>query len=451
MDITTMSLSDFLQPFPCSCGQIHKTDLEDVDVAEGAIDRLPQLLRKYGCRHPLLLCDETTYDIAGQMVETLLSQQGFAPSTFTIPQAEPVPDEETLGQVLMAYTPGHDMVVAVGSGTMNDMGRFFSHRLGLPYIIVATAPSMDGYASTVAPLITNNLKTTYPAHSPRAIVADLSILSKAPAHMVAAGFGDILGKYTCLCDWRLSALVNGEYYCQQVAEIMALALRRTVEGADALEGGDVRATANLMEALVLAGIAMSYVGNSRPASGCEHHLSHLWEMRYLFEGRKAVLHGTKVGIATLITLRLYKMLLDASLDFAVIEASDVPISPEAWEKEIRRVYGKAAEEVLTLEKRSQKNSPSARAERLKKTKQVIESIRREAAALPTPEEATRLLSMAKGPTAPLAIGLDKETVMDSICYAKELRDRYTLLQLLWDMGLLYPYAQTVADALFPEG
>ncbi len=448
MQIEAMRLSDFLKPFPCDCGKPHTTDLKNVEIGTGVLFKLPEILRELNHHKAFVLADQTTFEAAGRDVLAILEKSGFPFAFHLIPQPEVTPDETTLGSILMAYDRTCDVIVGVGSGTINDISRFLSYQAGLMYFIVGTAPSMDGFASSVAPMITNNLKTTYETHVPQAIIADLAILSKAPMNMIAAGFGDILGKYTCLADWKLSHIINGEYYCPTVAGIMNLALTRTIESRDGLKNRDMAAIQKLTEALILAGIAMSYVGNSRPASGCEHHLSHFWEMRFLFEGRKAVLHGTKVGIGEVAALKLHELLQKESIDFDKVKKTTVPLMDEAWEGKIRKAFQAAAPEVIALEKKTGKNAPEGRLKRIQAMEERWPEIQEVLASLPSSKAAEELLASVGGPIRPREVGLTEETVRESILYAKEVRNRYTVLQMLWDFGLLESYADKVTEELF---
>ena len=147
---------------------------------------------------------------------------------------------------------------------------------------------MDGFVSIGAALMLHHVKTTLDAHGPVAVVGDTDILSAAPMHLIAAGLGDTLGKYTCLLDWKLANLINGEYYCKEVVGMVETALKTVRAQSAKVQSRDPEAVKAVTEALVLTGIAMSFVGNSRPASGCEHHLAHYWEMKALMEGRMPV-------------------------------------------------------------------------------------------------------------------------------------------------------------------
>ncbi len=443
------SISDYLgRGFRCSCGHFHRSALERVQVGPDAMKGLGELVREKGFSHVFLVADPNTWEAAGELARDVLREAGAACVCKILPSREPVPDETSLGSLLMAVPAGTDLVVAVGTGTINDCCKFLSFRMGLPYVVVATAPSMDGFASVGAALITDNLKTTYDAHVPLAIFADTGILSKAPMEMIAAGVGDILGKYTCLCDWQMAHIICGEYHCPQVEEMVRRSIRQVRDNLAGIPQRDPEAIQSVTEALILTGIAMSFVGNSRPASGCEHHLSHYWEMQFLFQGRKPVLHGAKVGVGTVLALRMYESLMAEEPDFSrALEEAD-RFDAAAWEEEMRRLYGPAADGVIRLERRTGKNAPAGRRERLEVIRARWEDIRGTAKKLlPPSEEVEELLRSLGAPVSPLDVGVDREMTRDAIVAAKEVRNRYTLLQLLWDLGLSQEMAEKMTASL----
>ena len=304
---------------------------------------------------------------------------------------------------------------------------------------------MDGFASTGAPLITNHLKTTYTTHSPQAIIGDLDILCKAPMNMITAGLGDILGKYTCLTDWKISHIINEEYYCETIAQMVEVSIRKVVDNIGLVKTRDPKVIANIMEALVLTGIAMSFVGNSRPASGSEHHISHFWEMKFLFEGRKPVLHGTKVGIGTVAVTYLYSVLKTQKIDFQKARLAAKNFDYKKWEKKIIETYSRAAPGVIELEKKVKKNSAETHAVRIANIEKNWPEIVKVMDSLPPVSQIEQMLSGLDAPINPAQVGVDYQTVVDSILVAKEVRDRYTLLQLLWDLGIADEMAVKAAD------
>lgn len=294
--------------YSCACGKSHKVDIQAIRVGSGVIQELPGILRDLGASHIFLVTDNYTYEAAGRQVEQLLDQAGLSYHKRVFQTETPlVPNEYALGSVLAAMTSQDDMLLAVGSGTLNDVTKYVSARTGIPYVIAATAPSMDGYASTVAPTILDGFKTTLPAVYPAAIVADVDILKDAPMPMLTAGFGDIIGKFTSLADWRLSHQLNGEYYCPEVAGVIEAAVETCAANAKALAQRGPQAIQAVTEALILSGLAMGMVGVSRPASGAEHQMAHYWEMDALRRGEEHPLHGNAVGVGTVLAASLYEM------------------------------------------------------------------------------------------------------------------------------------------------
>ena len=294
--------------YSCACGKSHKVDIQAIRVGSGVIQELPGILRDLGASHIFLVTDNYTYEAAGRQVEQLLDQAGLAYHKRVFQTETPlVPNEYALGSVLAAMTSQDDMLLAVGSGTLNDVTKYVSARTGVPYVIAATAPSMDGYASTVAPTSLDGFKTTLPAVYPAAIVADVDILKDAPMPMLTAGFGDIIGKFTSLADWRLSHQLNGEYYCPEVAGVIEAAVETCAANAKALAQREPQAIQAVTAALILSGLAMGMVGVSRPASGAEHQMAHYWEMDALRRGEKHPLHGNAVGVGTVLAASLSEM------------------------------------------------------------------------------------------------------------------------------------------------
>ena len=440
MDVSKMRATDYLgKTVHCSCGRDHTVEIGTVEISSGALGKVAGILRKDGFRRPFIIADRNTHQAAGEKLLSLLTEEQIAFSSYVLDDSHLVPDEYAMGRLIMNYDPDCDLIIGVGGGTINDSCRFISHRLGIPFYIVATAPSMDGYASTGAPLVRNNFKANYECGMPKAIIADLEVISKAPQRMIAAGFGDMIGKYTCLADWKLSALINDEYYCDMAAAIVRQSLGKIVAAKDGIATGEHGSIAELMDGLVLSGIAMSYVGSSRPASGSEHRLSHFWEIRQLLAGKKALLHGTKVGIATVIMLKLYERLSEEGLDAAFLSTRTMP-SLEDWEREIKGAYLDAAPEVFALEERVQKNSAQGWEKRMKVIAQRWPEIQEILTSVPSAREAAELISSVGGSVQPSEVEIDDELVHLAVLYAKEVRPPYTILQLLWDLGLLEDYA-----------
>jgi len=305
---------------------------------------------------------------------------------------------------------------------------------------------MDGYASNVSPLIIKHLKTTYEAHTAKVIIGDLDILAQAPLSMIAAGAGDILGKYVCLTDWQLAHIINGEYYCPEMAAMVRESIQKVVDHAERAAKREKEAVAAIMEGLVLSGIVMSYIGNSRPASGSEHHMSHYWEMMFLLDQQPDPLHGTKVGIGTVAAIKMYEKLRELGKD--AVPGSAPHFDYNTWSEEIETAYGPAAPGVLKLEQSIGKNKNEEVTRRRAAYLQHLDKIQALIDELPKAETIIDILKSMDASYYPEQIKVTKDVFKRSIYYAKDLRNRFGLLQLLFDLELQEGFSKDLIKEIY---
>lgn len=445
-------LHDYLgKPFACACGKTHATTLEGVTVGAGAIRELPTYIQRYQFQNVYIVCDEITYQIAGERVLHILQEAGVRAKAHVFPGKPFIPDEKALGDLMIDADRDCDLVIAVGTGSVNDMCRFFSYQLSIPYAIVATAAPMDGFASSGAALIVSSMKVTIPAQTPLFILGDTDILCGAPPRMVSAGLGDLLGKFTCLNDWRISKIVNGEYYCGTIVDLVTGCIEGVLSNADKVAEREPAVIGDIMEGLVLTGVAMSFVGDSRPAAGCEHHICHFWETLELQDGKIPVLHGTKVAVGTVMVLQMTELLRRSRPDFALAREKAKQYDAAAWEQTIRAVYGTAADSIIELERKSQKNEISGRLGRIDTIEQNWDAIVKTMDDnMPAASRLSEILRSLDAPCLPAQIGVDSERLYNALVYAKETRARYTMLSLIADLGLSETLAQQVVDLTMAE-
>jgi glycerol-1-phosphate dehydrogenase [NAD(P)+] len=446
-DIGNFGINDYLgKEFECKCGKKHRVAIDKVVIGKGALQQIPGILHEYQYRKIFLAADQHTYRAAGEQVEKLLQDSGFVTKSLVYRRpGDLVPDETAIGEYLVNVAPDTEMIVAVGSGVINDLSKYISYRLGIPFMIVATAPSMDGFTSDNAALILENLKTSPDALPARAIIGDVDVLKAAPLEMIGAGLGDMLGKYSSLKDWKMSRLLFGEYYCETVAAMVKYSVQKCRDNLAGLKNRDEAAIRSLMEGLIISGIAMSFVGNSRPASGSEHHISHYWEMAFLQLGKSAVLHGIKVGIAALAANQIGRFLAAQKIDFDRAVQNAAHFDEAKWEFEIKRLFQKAAPGIL---KQSRENNRNSVVERVKRVEAIRQNWPQVAAVLqeePVTAEIKNLLAAVGAPVNPKEIGVAGDIIYNSIIYAREIRSRYTVLQLAWDLGLIEPAAAAIKD------
>ena len=317
--------------------------IERVVLGRGALAAVGELTAPY--KTILLVADANTYRVCGQQVQKQLTAAGKAVSTLVYKEADPLlPDNAAVALLEERIGADTELVLGVGSGVINDLCKHGSWRRGLPYVIVATAPSMDGYASSGAALLLDGMKVTVPARPPAAILADTAVLREAPFDMLRAGFGDTVGKFSALNDWKLGSLLTGEPFCQGVADLVMEAVNEVVGLADGLAARREESVEALMAALITVGVAMSYAGNSRPASGSEHHLSHFFELTGIERRRPYLLHGIDVGYATVMTCRMREQALRGRPITAPLVRDAA-----AWEAAVGRVFGAGAPEIRRLQ------------------------------------------------------------------------------------------------------
>lgn len=300
----------------CSCGRDHEIYVKDMVIEAGALDKFPEYLARVyeGTNDEIvMICDTNTYEAAGEKLQEILKGCNLIKLSHKGLHA----DNQGVAQVEeFLYGIGeYKLILAVGSGTIHDLSRYVAHKYEVPFVSVPTAASVDGFVSTVAAMTWNGLKKTFPGVSPVLVVADTLVFSKAPYRLTASGISDLLGKYTALIDWEISHMVTGEYICTRVCELEFSALKEVCDNISLLQGDTtdpdtLKAYERLMYALLLSGIAMQMIGNSRPASGAEHHISHLWEMEVI-NGPLDAYHGEKVSIGLMIVTSTYHKIKNA--------------------------------------------------------------------------------------------------------------------------------------------
>ena len=424
---------------PCSCGKIHSFDSE-IFTGKGAVSKLADVLCASGSKKVFVFADKNTYAAGGEAVENILKNCDLKYSVFVYSES-PKPDEHGLGSAVIHCPPDADTVIAIGSGVINDIGKMLTSIGKKKYIIVATAPSMDGYASTSSSMCRDGLKVSLSSKSAEVIIGDTDILKTAPTKMMISGLGDMLAKYISICEWRISNLITGEYYCEKIADLTRIALKNCIKASENILSRSDNAIEALFDGLTIGSVAMNYAGISRPASGAEHYISHIIDMRSEEFGTPADLHGIQCAIGTYITAKLYKKLCSEKPDFekGVSYAESFDFSD--WSERLRALLGKGAESMIELEGKEGKYNTAAHRERLKliieKWDDIIRIVNEE---LPELSELDRLYESLSIPTSPTEIGTDAALIPEIFRASKDIRDKYVLPRLLWDLGLLDEYA-----------
>ena len=418
-----IDLDELRQRFSdCPCGKKHEITLKNLHSARGLLKETGNLLASDGFPKKVLLVSDKNCLAASDGIEDVLKAAGFEITTKIYDNLRVAAITEV--ERLMALSESLDGIISVGTGSLNDICRLAAARGNKKLAIFATAPSMDGFASNNAPIITGCFKETLTAKQPDVLIADWDILAKSPAELKSAGFGDMLGKYIGIADWRISNLISGEYYCERVAQLTRDGVAKIAALCDRVTANDPEAAGAIFEALLMTGIGMQLAGCSRPASGTEHTMSHDWDCKKLAQGKIPHYHGKDVGIATLIIAKEYHKMIEHEEVFPKKEQVN-------WEN-VRAAYGE-----LLWPDVERLNFPnvldSVEPDALKENWQAIRQIVREE--VPTPEELQDIMERAGAAENPEDSDIDSKLYTEALKYHTYMRHRISLIRLRDMLGI----------------
>lgn len=424
----------------------HEKPDMDIYIGTNIIDNCVNYInaRNFG-KNAVLVADNITYRIAGKKVESLLKSSGYNISLCLLErEGELEPDESAIGEILYAMEKGTNFLIAVGSGSINDLTRYVAVNTKLPFVSVGTAPSMDGYTSVVAPLLNRGLKINKPATYPKVLICDLEIMRNAPYPMLISGFGDVLGKYIAIADWRVGKIINGEAYCPVAVDIVNQAVQKCIDNIDGIKAQTEAGVQSLIEALILAGLTILIIGNTRPVASVEHNMAHYWEMMKLLRKEHAPSHGTAVGVATGYAVKFYEEFLKlnpANLNKAEIKGKR--LSREAREKFICEKYGPKFGTSIIKENPDDFLTWEEQERRIDAFIQNFDLIKKEVALVPSWSEVKEIFQRLGSPITAADIGIDASLLEDTLLCAKDYRNRYTIFKTADEIGVLDEIAAKV--------
>jgi glycerol-1-phosphate dehydrogenase [NAD(P)+] len=375
-------------------------------------------------RRLAVVSDRTTHTILGERVERSLSGS-YVVQSVVMPDGIH-PDEAAAARLVEETAPA-DALIAVGSGTLNDLCKYASARARKPYAVFATAPSMNGYTSLNASITKNGHKLSLPAQAPAGAFFDLSILAAAPKRLIRAGLGDSLCRATAQADWLLAHLLNGAPYRELPFELLADDERPLFSEAQALVAGDLEAMKRLVNTLVLAGLGTAVVGNSQPASQGEHLISHYIEM-FADPARPLVYHGEQIGVTTLSMARLQERMLDR-VPVVVPDSETQAGFKSRYGEEI----GRSCWPEFAAKRLDQAGAEALNARIASSWSRIRDRI---AAILIPSSHLAAVLKAAGAERIPEAIHLARSFYETAILRCREIRNRYTFLDLAAVSGRL---------------
>ncbi|EAU39692.1 putative glycerol 1-phosphate dehydrogenase protein (L-arabinose utilization protein) protein [Fulvimarina pelagi HTCC2506] len=377
-----------------------------------------------------IVADEATYAALGERVENAIAR--LKPDLIVLDH--PHADVKALDDLADRLSE-HTGAIAVGSGTINDLTKYVVGRDGRPYCVFGTAASMNGYTSSTASItLESGLKTSLPSTAPKGFFADLTVMAEAPTFTRAAGFGDCMARSTAQIDWWMAHRLTGSDYQQIAYDIEwndEVELNKRAAGVGA---GDIEAMGYLTRVLTLCGLGIAFTGVSNHGSMGEHQISHYIDC-FMGEAHPGTLHGQQVGVASLTLARLQQQILSRE------EPPHIMPTLIDYDDMVRRMGRRIADDCLAefQKKALDEAGASTMNERLRK---VWPELRRECLAFAIPvAEMERLLKAAKGATTAEELGIPAGFYREAIIHNREMRNRFSLLDIAADAGLLADFAE----------
>lgn len=416
------------------------TATSEVIVGAGVLGQTGALARRVTDAACVLVCADTAgFRAAGEPVVASLQAAGFTVQTHILPD-DPLPKAsvEQAQPFCTLLTENPDLfAVSVGSGVMNDLVKYAAFTTDRRYLTVATAASMDGYTSAGAPLAENGFKVTIPTRAPIALLADLDIIAAAPAEMNGWGYGDLAGKVPAGGDWIVADALGVEPIDDVAWPLVQDHLKGWLAGAEGIRVGRRETIERLFTGLTAVGFAMEAHGSSRPASGADHQIAHMWEMEgHAHQGRK-VSHGAAVSVGCVASLALYDWLIAQDLtsldvDAIVSRSPDLATRTADLSRAIAdpNIAKKAQAELA--EKHTTPDAHAARLHTLRDTWPALQN--RITDHLYRHDTIARMLQDAGAPAYATQIGVSPGYLLTTLQAAAYIRSRYTIFDLLHDIG-----------------
>ncbi len=430
------------------------TDTKAIEIGRGVVARTGDVFAAlFPGRTAIIVADENHWRVAGEQAAASLTAAG-------VPQAEPYifPGTPTLYagydniETLRDAIAGLDaVVVAVASGTLNDIAKRAVGELGRPYICVGTAASMDGYASFGSSISKDGFKQTLSCPAPAAVIADLDIMAGAPVRLTATGFGDLIEKVPAGGDWIIADELGIERIDPAVWDLVQGPLRDALSDPQGCKDGNPDSLTGLAEGLIMSGLAMQAFQSSRPASGGGHHFSHLWEMEhYGLDWDPPLSHGFKVGLGTVAVAALYEVVLAKDIP-ALIDVDAAVAAHPSWEQTeavVRTVLSPDLHEAAIAQTKGKYLDADALRARLQLVVERWPSISSRLRDQLLPASVLQeKLDVVGAISHPDQIGMSRESFRDTYHRARWIRARYVLTDLLTEANIIDP----LVDELFAPG
>ncbi len=419
--------------FDCQCGRHHQVPTKHLFYEKDALSKLPEFVKSVADSQTfLVLADQRTYEVVGRLVEEGLEKSGADVQHLIVPDRDfepPVTNEKTR-DFLLENAPTVDLYIAVGSGVMNDLGKWLAYLKKKPYVSVATAASMNGYASANVSATMDGLKVLFHAEACQAVFAIPEVIEQAPFELTTSGLGDVLAKPVSSADWLLNQFLFDEYYCQFSVDLLKELEPVYLENPQKINAKDPDAIEALFSALFFSSVAMTITGTSSPASGGEHLISHTIDMLAGRDGGHHDYHGRQVGVASIFAAALYERVL--SVDKPEFGKLSNQINHDFWgslspviEKEYQKKIPKLE---LATEKLSNPENWNALRSILKQNLMPAAKLKN---CLKTAGAAHRIRDIRYNNQE-----MEKDFFLSILKNAHQMRERFTILDLAALLGIM---------------
>ncbi len=396
---------------PCECGRDHELRTKLVVCEYGALNKFDEYMDKCGLSgFRTVIYDTNIYALPG--LKHVRADQEI------VLEAQGLHSEKGLIEDMMTkLVRKPDYIVVVGGGTLMDFGRYSAWKLGIPFVAVPTIVSSDGFTADICSIIIDGQKKSIPMQAADAVICDMDVIAGAPMFLTIAGVQDILAKYVSIADWKIAHIVSGEYFCERVCAMAQEALDIMARCANELAEGKAPDFEAMAYTQMLSGLTMQILSNSRAASGAEHLVAHLVEMKPRGFEHAHGLHGECVGVGTLMCAKAYH-------ELAKRESIEVrPYEPlsEQW---VRDVFGPLADGIIKENGNDVLKSfpPEAVKEHWPEIRAVI-------AGIPSYEELLSLYERIGAKHSLAELGIDESVESEFLDISSAIRNRLTLARM----------------------
>lgn len=406
----------------CVCGREHPLATRLCVIEPGALSRLDDYMAELSLGGKrCAVYDRNTYNVIPAALHPRVEQE------ILLAGSGLHADEFSTADFLEELEADVDVVIAIGGGPLHDIVRFCSRKRGIPFVSVPTAASCDGFSAEVAAMTWEGIKKTMNCQAPELVVADTDIIRAAPPHLILSGIGDVLGKFIALAEWKMANAVTGEFLCPEIWDMMHRAVTRIWQNCVKAVEGDEEGVSAVVYGLLLSGIAMQMFGNSRPASGAEHHMSHLIEIEPEALGVKSrASHGEKVGVGTILASEEYHRLARIE-DIRPYLKPYEPIDSD-W---LREYFGETLYEAVLGENENDclaHVTPEQIAAAWPEMRKIISDI-------PTADELRQRMTVIGAKTSLAEIGVPEDKLSELLAVSPLARNRLTLMRMRRMMNL----------------